>query len=119
MACSASRAASRASLRQTVRYELNLKFKESIRSRYASVASTGDTSFWRISSESSATDRKGISVFIITPPAFWLDRSSDIGSPGNDTSGRRNITTPHPSISDHSIFNTATGNLLNHEANYP
>ena len=61
-----------ASLRQTVMYELNLKFRESMRSRYASAASTGETFFSRINAESSATDKKGISVLNITPSEFWF-----------------------------------------------
>ncbi len=42
---------------------LNLKFNASMRSRYDSVTSTGETSLRRINSESSVVDRKGMSIF--------------------------------------------------------
>ena len=40
----------------------------SLRSKYDSVTSTGESSFWRISSESSAVERKGISRFSTSTP---------------------------------------------------
>ena len=55
--------ATMASFRETVKYELNLKFRESMRSRYAEAASTGETSRARMSSASSAVVRKGISCW--------------------------------------------------------